>query len=112
MRRKCKLYVLRFRLSFSCQILISYFLHKLIIGYSERKTELKLIKFHFETLPSVHSCYRSFVRGYIGRCFPTHTGLFLTGKAGARIQSEIVQTDVGALHDSCSLCVLVNVKEQ
>ena len=83
-----------------------------MIGYSERKTELKLIKFHFETLPSVHSCYRSFVRGYIRRRFPTHIGLFLTGKAGARIKSEIVQTDVSDLHDSCSLCVLVNVEEQ
>ena len=60
-----------------------------MIGYSERKTELKLIKFHFETLPSVHSCYRSFVRGYIGQRFPTHTGLFLTGKAGARIPTLI-----------------------
>ena len=70
-----------------------------LIGYLEHKTELKLIKFHFETLPSVHSCYRSFVRGYIRRRFPTHIGLFLTGKADARIESEIVQTDVSDLHD-------------
>ena len=33
------------------------------------------------------------------------------GKQGARIQSEIVQTDVGDLRDFCSPCVLVNVEE-
>ena len=83
-----------------------------MMGYSERKTELQLIKFHFETLSSVHNCYRLFVKGYIRRRFPALIGLFLTGKAGARIKSEIVQTDVSDLHDSCSLCVLVNVEEQ
>ena len=56
--------------------------------------------------------YRLFVKGYIRRCFPALIGLFLTGKAGARIESEIMQTDVGTLHDSCSLCFLVNVEEQ
>ena len=56
--------------------------------------------------------YRLFVKDYIRQCFPALIGLFLTGKAGARIESEIVQTDVGSLHDSCSLCFLVNVKEQ
>ena len=76
-----------------------------MIGYSERKTELQLIKFHFETLSSVQNCYRLFVKGYIRRRFPKHIGLFLTGKAGARIQSEIVQTDVGDLRNFCSPCV-------
>ena len=56
--------------------------------------------------------YHLFVKGYIRWCFPALIGLFLTGKAGARIESEIVRTDVGYLHDSCSLCVLVNVEQQ
>ena len=34
------------------------------------------------------------------------------GKHGARIESEVVQTDVSDLHNSCSLCFLVNAEEQ
>ena len=71
-----------------------------------------VIKFHFETLRVYTIVYRLFIKDYIRRYFPALIGLFLTGKAGARIKSEIRQTDVGTLHDLCSLCFLVNVEEQ